>query len=115
MEKLPFDELVPGRAGEPGGVLHVADGFGLGSRAFAPGEVFPAHHHNHFDELFIGVSGTLTVTVAGREVRLTPGDKVVCARGSVHSLANTTDSPAEIAYLKLPFVEDDTVWAEATA
>jgi quercetin dioxygenase-like cupin family protein len=107
--KLPYNAVVSARPAE-GGCLHEGPGFAIGWRVFQPGETFPAHHHTSFEEIFIGLSGVLTVAIDGAAGSLGPGDRVVVERGRVHSLANTGAEPAEISYLKIPFVPDDTIW-----
>lgn len=107
--KLPYNTVISDRPAE-GGCMHEGADFGIGWRVFQPGEAFPAHHHTSFEEVFVGLSGELTVVIDGSAETLSLGDRVVVERGRVHSLANTGSEPAEISYLKIPFVADDTVW-----
>lgn len=113
--KLDFNELLPTIGDEPGGCMHEGEHFSIGSRTFAAGEQFPAHYHEHFEEIFVAVRGVICVVVEGTRHDLLPGDKIVVQRGSVHSLVNSGHSPAEIAYLKIPFVDNDTVWVESAS
>ena len=46
--------------------------------------VFPWHHHEHEDELFLVVSGTLQMEFRGRTVVLQPGELIVVPRGIEH-------------------------------
>jgi mannose-6-phosphate isomerase-like protein (cupin superfamily) len=45
---------------------------------------FVWHHHDHEDELFLGVSGRFKVELADRTVELGPGELVVVPRGVEH-------------------------------
>jgi len=95
-----------------GGCIHEGEDLAIGYRTFAPGEVFPAHLHEHFEEIFVGIRGVLVIDVDGAPLRLAAGDRVVVGRGHVHSLHNDTAEPAGICYLKVPFVAGDTVWVD---
>jgi quercetin dioxygenase-like cupin family protein len=95
-----------------GGCIHEGEDLAIGYRTFAPNDVFPAHRHEHFEEIFVGIRGVLVVHVDGVPLRLTAGDRVVVGRGHVHSLHNDTVEPSDICYLKVPFVAGDTVWVD---
>lgn len=85
--------------------------FFLGVKRFRPGEVFQNHFHEHYDEYFVGLSGSLTVW-QGRILasELTPGASVLCRRGSHHALVNTTAEDAVILFVKTGRIADDTIW-----
>jgi mannose-6-phosphate isomerase-like protein (cupin superfamily) len=42
------------------------------------------HHHDHEDELFLVVSGTLRMRFRDREVRVEPGEFLIVPRGVEH-------------------------------
>lgn len=46
------------------------------------------HSHEAFDETIYGLEGSLTWVVAGREVRIGPGEVLFIPRGHVHHFAN---------------------------
>jgi len=54
-----------------------------------------SHMLDH-QELFIGQSGQLTVTVAGERVVLLPGDAILVPAGALMQLANESDAPAHV-------------------
>lgn len=84
-----------------------------GIKAFAPGEIFENHFHEHYDEFFAVLKGEVVVW-QGRATRtvLGPGSTLLCPRGAHHRLANEHDVPAALLYVKSPFVVDDTHWVE---
>jgi mannose-6-phosphate isomerase-like protein (cupin superfamily) len=56
---------------------------------------FPWHHHEHEDELFLVVSGTLHLEFRDRSVELQPGELIVVPRGVEHRPV----APAEVCLL----------------
>ena len=109
--KLDFNTVISERPAE-GGCIHESDELAIGWRTFAAGEEFAAHYHEHFEEVFICVTGNLVVVIDDVVHELAPGDRLVVERRHVHSLSNRTSEPSEICYLKVPFVADDTVWVD---
>jgi quercetin dioxygenase-like cupin family protein len=108
---MPLNTVVSERP-TTGGCIHERDEFALGWRVFESGEAFPAHLHEHFEEIFIVVTGELVVVVERTRHRMHAGDRLAVERGRVHELINDSAQPAEICYLKVPFVADDTIWVE---
>jgi mannose-6-phosphate isomerase-like protein (cupin superfamily) len=45
---------------------------------------FVWHHHDHEDELFLGVSGTFRVEFRDRTVEIRPGEFIIVPRGIEH-------------------------------
>ena len=110
--RLPYNTLMTDRPSE-GGCVHEGDDFAIGWRTFRSGELFPAHLHEHFEEVFIGMSGSLIVVIDDVEHVLGAGDRIVAERRHVHSLRNDGNESAQICYLKVPFIDGDTVWVDA--
>jgi quercetin dioxygenase-like cupin family protein len=50
-----------------------------------------AHSHDAYEETLYGLEGTLTLTVAGAQTELGPGDVLVIPRGAVHRFDNVHD------------------------
>ncbi|MGB3413443.1 MAG: cupin domain-containing protein [Microbacteriaceae bacterium] len=84
----------------------------LGINAFASGELFPNHIHEHSEETFIGVSGELTLWVDRVPQLIRPGDVVTVMRNIEHCLRNDSEHPAVIAYYKAPNLPTDRVLIE---
>lgn len=95
-------------------VIETPDTF-VGVKVFAPGEVFPNHFHDGYDEIFIGLEGVITIW-QGRNTRVDigPGSAVLCPRGSHHYLTNGSDHPVKVLFAKVPLIADDTHWVEWT-
>ena len=83
----------------------------VGVKLFQPGEVFPNHFHDGYDEIFMGLEGVITIW-QGRNLRVEigPGSSVTCQRGSHHYLANETSQPVKVLFAKVPLIADDTHW-----
>jgi len=52
------------------------------------GKVPGAHSHDAYEETLYGLEGTLTFTIDGKTVELSPGQTVVIPRGAVHRFDN---------------------------
>ncbi len=48
----------------------------------------PAHSHDHYEETIYGIEGTLTWTIAGKQVDVGPGQAVCIPRGAIHRFDN---------------------------
>lgn len=62
--------------------------FGVASGARVPAQ----HSHDAYEETLYGLEGTLTMTVAGVEHRIGPGDTLCIKRGEVHGFDNHGDT-----------------------
>lgn len=87
----------------------------VGIKRFGPGEVFPNHFHEHYDEFFATLTGEIAIW-QGRATRVTlrAGASLLVPRGAHHMLVNETAEPATLMFVKVPLVEDDTTWVEWT-
>lgn len=87
----------------------------FGIKTFQPGEVFANHYHEGYDEFFVGLVGTITIW-QGRSSRfeLSPGSSLLCRRGSHHCLVNEGPTDARLVFVKVPQVDDDTIWVDWT-
>jgi mannose-6-phosphate isomerase-like protein (cupin superfamily) len=54
--------------------------------------VFPWHHHDDADELFLGVEGRFRVEFRDRTVELGPGEFLIVPRGVEHRTAADTEA-----------------------
>ncbi|WP_435170950.1 cupin domain-containing protein [Falsirhodobacter sp. 1013] len=54
------------------------------------------HYHAAADELIYGLSGRLTVTLAGRKTEIGPGQAIFIPRGTVHHHENTDTETARV-------------------
>ncbi|MCX7614703.1 MAG: cupin domain-containing protein [Clostridiales bacterium] len=63
---------------------------------FEPGTSIGEHPHNPDAELYYILEGELTVTENGVKKTLKPGDAVFTGGGSVHSVANVSNSVAKM-------------------
>ncbi len=82
-------ELIPWSSPTPPGKEHVArelrrEGYRPFPWSDGAGTVYAPHQHEH-DECLWMVSGEMEFTVDERSYRLTPGDRLVLPRRTVHS------------------------------
>jgi mannose-6-phosphate isomerase-like protein (cupin superfamily) len=66
-----------------------------------PGNSIGEHYHTGDNEIFYFLSGTGVYNDNGTEVRVGPGDTVVCNDGEKHSLRNDGDEPLRFIALIL--------------
>jgi hypothetical protein len=78
------------RPADRGGCVHEGPDFAIGWRAFQPGEAFPAHIHEHFEEVFIATGTPWEAgTARTHPLCLVPGDLVEVEITGVGELSNT--------------------------
>jgi Fumarylacetoacetate (FAA) hydrolase family len=89
-EQLCWSGPWTGFSARTGGCVHEGPDFAIGWRAFQPGEAFPAHIHEHFEEVFIA-TGTPWEAGTARTppLCLVPGDLVEVEITGVGELSNT--------------------------
>src|SRR4051794_28420924 len=63
-----------------------------------------AHSHDAFEEVFYGLAGALTFTIAGEEHVLSPGDALYIERGVVHRFENRTEAEGRFLSVATPGV-----------
>jgi quercetin dioxygenase-like cupin family protein len=68
----------------------------------APRDVGAPPHDHDFDESYYVLSGSLWLTVAGKEVVLGAGEFIHIPGGTVHGFKGTSDAPAQILILQSP-------------
>ncbi len=113
----PGDQPLVVRAGEgeaidAGGIHHVfaltaehTDGrFGLEEFTLPPATLGARPHvHGSHDEYFVVLSGRLTLSTAGDDVVLAPGDTAAALRGTAHGYRNDSSTePARALCLYTP-------------
>jgi quercetin dioxygenase-like cupin family protein len=72
-----------------------AEGFEVFAWQDAPGARYAPHHHDHDESIWV-VAGELTFGIAGADLRLGPGDRLMLPAGTVHTAVG---GPAGAAYL----------------
>jgi mannose-6-phosphate isomerase-like protein (cupin superfamily) len=71
--------------------------------SFPAGTGIPAaHSHDGFDESYVGVAGTMTVTVDGSTEVIEAGEAVFVPRGAVHEFFNHGSEEARILVIASP-------------
>jgi len=68
----------------------------------APRDVGAPPHDHDFDESYYVLSGSLWLTVAGKEVVLGAGEFIHIPGGTVHSFKGKSDAPTQILILQSP-------------
>ena len=67
-----------------------------------PGSGPPSHVHHREDEAFHIISGEIEFTVAGKQIRLGPGESLFARRGIPHSFKNVGANPAIMTFTVTP-------------
>jgi quercetin dioxygenase-like cupin family protein len=62
----------------------------------------PPHLHQHYDEAFSVLDGTVTFTLDGRAAPYPRGSFVFVPRGVAHGFANPSDTPARLLVVGSP-------------
>ena len=73
------------------------------------------HHHRDWDETVVGLTGTTTWTLAGRDHDVAPGESLFIRRGTVHGFANRTGAPARCLCIITPGVLGPAYFREMAA
>jgi len=68
----------------------------------APRDVGAPPHDHDFDESYYVLSGSLWLTVAGKELELGAGEFIHIPGGTVHGFKGTSDAPTQILILQSP-------------
>lgn len=77
------------------GTTHSNDHLEVHETTLAPGSSpHPPHTHAH-EELFLMMSGTLAVTIAGKTTEIGPGAAAFVHSGELHGVKNTGSAPAQ--------------------
>jgi len=87
-------------------VVHSEESGGSASvfeASFPAGTGIPAaHSHDAFDETYVGLAGTMTVTVDGSSDVIETGEAVFVPRGAVHEFFNHGSEEARILVIASP-------------
>lgn len=59
------------------------------------GRSFRPHHHEDMQEIFVVLSGRVTMRIDDRVVSMEAGDAVIVEPREVHEMSNTGETPAE--------------------
>jgi quercetin dioxygenase-like cupin family protein len=65
--------------------------FCVATISLRPGQSIGRHSHQHEEELFYILEGTMTFDLAGQKLTATPGTFIHVPAGVVHAIANTSD------------------------
>jgi mannose-6-phosphate isomerase-like protein (cupin superfamily) len=60
------------------------------------------HVHERAVQVYVGLSGTLTVTGRAGSVTIGSGDAVILRPGEPHAVTNATDGPASLLVVSSP-------------
>lgn len=61
----------------------------------AAGNSFQPHYHEDMQEIFVLLSGQVTMKIGDETVSMSPGDTVIIEPAEIHQMTNTTDETAE--------------------
>jgi quercetin dioxygenase-like cupin family protein len=73
------------------------------------------HLHRKYDETIVGVDGTMTWTLLDKPTQVSRGTTLLIPRGTPHSFANNTHTPARILCLQTPGVMGPEYYLEIAA
>jgi quercetin dioxygenase-like cupin family protein len=74
-----------------------------------------AHSHNAFDETIVGLEGVLTMTLAGRQIAIAPGQSLFIPRGAVHRFDNPLPETARVYAIITPGILGSAYFREIAA
>lgn len=82
----------------------------IGLLTLRPGDEMANHYHQHCDETFIIISGSVTLWVdCEQRFELGSADVFRCEPGEMHYLVNETAELLELVFIKSPQSPGDTV------
>ena len=108
--RLVTNHILPGLSTTGDSTFHEGDEIAIGSHRFGPSEEKAAHYHVKYDEFCVVVRGEIVLEIEDETLHLNAGDKALIARGSVHRVHNASNEDTEVAYLKVPYDENDTIF-----
>ncbi|MBL9115085.1 MAG: cupin domain-containing protein [Verrucomicrobiaceae bacterium] len=78
------------------GAEHTGAKFAMFTELTPPGGGPPPHWHEHEDEWFLVLEGTVSFYIDGQWHEANPGDAVLAPRKQVHTFKNNTSSPTKM-------------------
>jgi quercetin dioxygenase-like cupin family protein len=108
---VAFDAISPYEpAGHRGAVNRLLAGLGAGGVAevsvwhgtIEPGGGSDEHVHERAIQVYVGLSGTLTVTGRAGSVTIGSGDAVILRPGERHAVTNATDDTGTLLVISAP-------------
>lgn len=77
------------------------------TRVSVPRDLGAPPHDHDFDESYYVLSGSLTLTVAGKEIELDAGEFIHIPGKTIHAFKATSDAPTQILILQSPGDADE--------
>jgi mannose-6-phosphate isomerase-like protein (cupin superfamily) len=74
-----------------------------------PGEKLGGHYHEQVEETFYVVEGRAAFTVNGERVPAGVGDVLRMEATDKHDIANESDQPCKLVFIKCPYLPKDKV------
>jgi quercetin dioxygenase-like cupin family protein len=74
-----------------------------------PGQRMGEHYHNQVEETFYVLEGQATCYLDGVKHLLTTGDAVRLEAPERHDIANASDQPLKLLFIKYPYLPQDKI------
>ena len=74
-----------------------------------PGQTLGGHYHEEVEETFYVIQGQGVFTVNGEQLIASEGDVLYMEPTDTHAIANNTDQPLKMVFIKCPCLPDDKV------
>lgn len=102
---------IPYRNEGPSGPKYLMRGpfVDIGMVIIQPGEDFTCHLHDHVEEDFLTLEGSVDIYIDGERFVLHPGDLIQVAPKKQHYLKNVGAVPWRAVFVKAPFDPNDKI------